>query len=50
MTAVSGDVGARHLIGENLDAVAEVPMEDSNILVDVDSPAGLASITNREMA
>ena len=50
MTVVSGDVGARHLIGENIDAVAEVPMEDSNILVDVDSPAALASITNREMA
>ncbi len=48
MASVSGDVGARHLIGENADVVAEVPMQDSNVLVDIDSPAALASITNRE--
>ncbi len=48
MMSVAGDVGARHLIGENMDVVAEVPMDDANILVDVDSPAALASITKRE--
>ena len=50
MTSVTGDVGARHLIGENAEVVAEVPMDNANTLVDVDSPAALASITTRETA
>ncbi len=50
MTTVTGDVGARHLIGENAEVVAEVPMESANTLVDVDSPAALASIRTRETA
>jgi len=41
--AISGDVGARHLIGEYPEAVAEVPMADDAILQDIDTPDALAS-------
>lgn len=42
MAALSGDVGARHLIGENADAVAEVEMSDPAVLTDLDTPEALA--------
>ncbi|MBM3542733.1 MAG: 4-diphosphocytidyl-2C-methyl-D-erythritol kinase, partial [Alphaproteobacteria bacterium] len=45
MAAIAGDVGARHLIGEHADAVAEVEMDDDGILLDVDSPEALAALT-----
>ncbi len=41
--AISGDVGARHLIGEYPEALAEVPMADDAILQDIDTPAALAA-------
>ncbi len=41
--AISGDVGARHLIGEYPEAVAEVPMADDAILQDIDTPDALAA-------
>jgi molybdenum cofactor cytidylyltransferase len=44
MTAVSGDVGARHLIGEHADDVAEVEMADDGVLLDVDSPDALSAL------
>lgn len=44
MTAVSGDVGARHLIGEHADEVAEVEMSDDGVLLDVDSPDALSAL------
>ncbi|MDJ0948395.1 MAG: molybdopterin-binding/glycosyltransferase family 2 protein [Alphaproteobacteria bacterium] len=44
MQAVAGDVGARHLIGEHADQVAEVEMSDSGVLIDVDSPEALAEL------
>ncbi|MBM3507782.1 MAG: 4-diphosphocytidyl-2C-methyl-D-erythritol kinase [Alphaproteobacteria bacterium] len=44
MTAVAGDTGARHLIGEHADAVCEVAMDDDAIFVDVDTPEALAAI------
>ena len=42
MAAVTGDTGARHLIGENEDLVAEVEMADDSVLVDIDTPEALA--------
>ncbi|MBT5570081.1 MAG: NTP transferase domain-containing protein [Alphaproteobacteria bacterium] len=44
MTALGGDVGAKHLIGENADLVIEVPIEDDAVIVDVDSPEALARL------
>jgi molybdenum cofactor cytidylyltransferase len=43
MRAVTGDVGARHLIGEHAEAVHEVPMLDDAALQDFDTPEQLAS-------
>ncbi|MEQ8817691.1 MAG: molybdopterin-binding/glycosyltransferase family 2 protein [Thalassobaculum sp.] len=45
MGAVSGDVGARHIIGEHDEVVAEVEVEDEAVLLDVDTPAALAALT-----
>lgn len=36
--AIGGDTGARHLIGENEEAVIEVPFEDAAAITDVDTP------------
>ncbi len=44
LAAVRGDVGARHLIGENADLVAEVEIEGDAILADVDTPEALARL------
>jgi molybdenum cofactor cytidylyltransferase len=43
MSDVSGDVGARHLIGDNEDCLLEVAMDDDAILADLDTPAALAA-------
>jgi molybdenum cofactor cytidylyltransferase len=42
--ALEGDVGARHLIATYADAVAEVPVEDSAALTDVDTPDALMAV------
>lgn len=42
MMMIEGDVGARHLIGENMDMVFEVEMEDEATLTDIDRPEDLA--------
>jgi molybdenum cofactor cytidylyltransferase len=44
MAEVSGDVGARHLIGEHADQVAEVTMPDDGTLVDIDTPEALGAL------
>ncbi len=44
MMVVSGDVGARHLIGEHAEVVAEVETADDAVLLDVDSPDALTAI------
>lgn len=44
MTAIAGDVGARHLIGEHGDQVAEVPMPDDATLIDIDTPEALNAL------
>ena len=41
MTALEGDVGARHLIGQYPEAVVEVPMETPATLLDIDTPEAL---------
>jgi molybdenum cofactor cytidylyltransferase len=38
MLELAGDVGARHLIGQHDEEVAEVPVEDAAIFADVDTP------------
>lgn len=50
MASVSGDVGARHLIGEHGDQVTEVEMGDSGVLLDVDSPEALAALAAAKTA
>ena len=42
MGGVSGDVGAKHLIGANGGLLVEVPMPDAGVLRDIDTPASLA--------
>lgn len=44
MAQVAGDVGAKHLIGEHADQVAEVAMDDDAIFVDIDTPQALAKL------
>jgi molybdenum cofactor cytidylyltransferase len=43
MQGIEGDVGARHLIGRNADAVAEVEVPDDAALLDIDTPEALAA-------
>ena len=46
MLEVSGDVGARALIGEHAEVVCEVAMDDDAVLVDVDTPEMLATVNS----
>jgi len=41
MAALAGDVGAKHLIGQHAELVAEVEMDDDAVLVDIDTPEAL---------
>lgn len=43
ISAVSGDVGARHLIGANADQVYEVPTDNAGVLIDLDTPEAVAA-------
>ncbi|HEY1299874.1 MAG TPA: NTP transferase domain-containing protein, partial [Stellaceae bacterium] len=45
MAQIAGDVGARHLIGEHAESVAEIEMDDDAILVDIDTPEALAALS-----
>jgi molybdenum cofactor cytidylyltransferase len=45
--AVTGDVGARHIIANVAEAVAEVAVSDVSIAVDVDTPDVLAKISEK---
>lgn len=42
MLHVSGDTGARHLIGEHGDQVCEVAMDDAAVLLDLDTPQAMS--------
>jgi molybdenum cofactor cytidylyltransferase len=44
MRQITGDVGARHLIGEHDDQVVEIEMEDDAPLLDIDTPEALAAL------
>src|SRR6266436_687820 len=44
MAALAGDVGAKHLIGEHAELVAEVEMDDDAVLVDIDTPEALDAL------
>jgi len=44
LTAIEGDVGARHLIGRFGEAVVEVAVESNSAFVDVDTPEALTGI------
>jgi len=50
MRGLGGDVGAKRLIGEYDDLVAEVAMADDGILLDVDTPDALAALTRNGAA
>jgi molybdenum cofactor cytidylyltransferase len=47
MMQLAGDVGARHLIGEHAELVAEVEMDNDNVLVDIDTPEALAALRQK---
>ncbi len=47
MMALSGDQGARKLIEEHADLVAEVEMENDAIFIDIDTPDALARLRDR---
>lgn len=44
MLAVAGDTGARHIIGQHVDEVAEVDLDTDAIFIDVDTPEALARV------
>ncbi len=44
LAALEGDVGARHMIGRYPEAVAEVPLTDQAVLIDVDTPEALIAV------
>jgi molybdenum cofactor cytidylyltransferase len=48
MAAVSGDTGARHLIGEHADLVCEVDMGSEGVLIDLDTPEALEAFRSRD--
>ncbi|HWB51884.1 MAG TPA: molybdopterin-binding/glycosyltransferase family 2 protein [Stellaceae bacterium] len=47
MMALSGDQGARKLIEEHADLVAEVEMDNDAILIDIDTPQALAELREK---
>ncbi|HEX3863259.1 MAG TPA: molybdopterin-binding/glycosyltransferase family 2 protein [Stellaceae bacterium] len=47
MAALTGDVGARHLITEHAELVAEIEMDNDGVLVDIDTPEALAAIREK---
>ncbi len=48
--AIRGDQGARQLLGEYPDEVAEVPMSDDAVLLDLDTPEALAALPPKRAA
>jgi molybdenum cofactor cytidylyltransferase len=50
MTGLAGDVGAKHLIGEHAELVAEVEMDDDAVLVDIDTPDALDAFREKRNA
>lgn len=50
MVEISGDVGARHLIGANAELVYEVEFEDTAVLTDLDTPEEWAQYRKTEIS
>jgi molybdenum cofactor cytidylyltransferase len=50
LSTIRGDVGARHLIGENIELVHEIEIAGDAVLTDVDTPEALARIRNGQSA
>jgi molybdenum cofactor cytidylyltransferase len=48
MAALTGDVGAKHLMAEHPELVVEVPAEDDGVLADVDTPEALAALSSTD--
>ena len=48
MAELAGDVGAKHLIGEHAELVAEVEMDDDAILIDIDTPEALEALRQKK--
>ncbi|WP_038014107.1 NTP transferase domain-containing protein [Thalassobaculum salexigens] len=48
MGRVSGDVGARHLIGNHEDLAVEIEVDDESVLTDIDTPEALAKARGTE--
>jgi molybdenum cofactor cytidylyltransferase len=48
--SLSGDVGAKHLIGENEELVCEVALDDEAIFADIDTEQALADFTSSQKA
>jgi molybdenum cofactor cytidylyltransferase len=44
LMAITGDIGARHLIASYAEAVAEVPVKGEAALTDVDTPESLSAV------
>jgi molybdenum cofactor cytidylyltransferase len=44
---LAGDVGAKHLIGEHAELVAEIEMDDDAIFVDIDTPEALDAVRQK---
>src|SRR3546814_9176458 len=44
MQEIAGDTGARALIGEHAELVAEVAMDDDAVLLDIGTPEALAAL------
>ena len=44
LMAINGDIGARHLIGSNAEAVVEVPVEGDAAFIDVDTPESFSAV------
>ncbi|HSY87508.1 MAG TPA: molybdopterin-binding/glycosyltransferase family 2 protein [Verrucomicrobiae bacterium] len=47
MASLAGDTGARHLIGQYAELLAEVPMPDDGVLLDIDTPEALMRYRQR---
>lgn len=47
MAAVTGDTGAKHLLGVHADTVAEVDLGSDAVLTDIDTPEALAALRAR---
>jgi molybdenum cofactor cytidylyltransferase len=47
MAELAGDVGAKHLIGDYAELVAEVEMDSDGVLTDIDTPDALAALRDK---